>query len=150
MYDMGINKRINTIAKELFNDNNVRFAETMDTSEANIRNYRSKTIPKIDFIIKLHEKLEISFEWILLNRGEMKKSSYVKEKDPLTIAAEQQLDYLITTKDEIIKAFKQSIKSQEVTIKSQEKTIQSLEMLIDQLKSSKADNSHTPTRTIQS
>lgn len=40
-------------------------ARALETSEANIRNYRSGTTPKLDFITKLSEKLEISFDFLL-------------------------------------------------------------------------------------
>ncbi|KUJ60884.1 hypothetical protein AR687_15880 [Flavobacteriaceae bacterium CRH] len=61
--------KINEIAIEYFSDNNSKFAKAMNTSEANIRNYRNGTLPKIDFIIKLCETLEINFEWFLVNKG---------------------------------------------------------------------------------
>lgn len=60
-----INKKINQIAVERFKDNNAAFARAMETSEANIRNYRATTVPKLDFIQKLSEKLEISFDFLL-------------------------------------------------------------------------------------
>lgn len=60
-----INKRINKIAVEIYKDNNSAFAKAMETSEANIRNYRATTVPKLDFITKLAEKLEISFDFLL-------------------------------------------------------------------------------------
>jgi len=72
-----INSKINYIAEYFFNSNNSKFAEFMDSSEANIRNYRKNTIPKLDFIVKLCEKLEISFDWILSDEGNMlKKDKY--------------------------------------------------------------------------
>ena len=60
-----ITKKINAIAVDRFNDNTSDFARFMDTSEANIRNYRTGTIPKLDFITRLSEKLEISFDFLL-------------------------------------------------------------------------------------
>ena len=60
-----INKKIDAIALRHYNDNNSLFAKEMQTSEANIRNYRKSTIPKIDFIIKVKNKLEISFDELL-------------------------------------------------------------------------------------
>lgn len=68
-----INKRINEIAELYFNGNNSLFAKKVDTNETNIRNYRKNTMPKVDFIIKLSELLEINFDWILTGLGEMKK-----------------------------------------------------------------------------
>lgn len=60
-----INKIINEIAEKKFNDNNSKFAEFMDTTESNIRNYRKNTEPKLQFIINLSEKLAISYEELL-------------------------------------------------------------------------------------
>lgn len=71
-----INLKINNIAIEDFFDNNSKFALAMETSEANIRNYRGNTLPKIDFIIKLAQKLEINFEWLLLGKGNKKGKIY--------------------------------------------------------------------------
>ncbi len=76
-----INLKINDIAIEYFNDNNSKFAKEMETNEANIRNYRSGTLPKIDFIIKLSEKLEINFEWLLLGKGDKLKSAYKEPEE---------------------------------------------------------------------
>lgn len=71
--------KINEIAIEYFSDNNSKFAKAMNTSEANIRNYRNGTLPKVDFIIRLCENLEISFEWFLLGVG--KKNTYIFRSD---------------------------------------------------------------------
>jgi len=67
-----INLKINELAVERFNDNNSKFAEFMGTSEANIRNYRSKTEPKSEFIRKLVQKLETSYEFLY---GEISNTS---------------------------------------------------------------------------
>ncbi|MCT4559842.1 MAG: S24 family peptidase [Crocinitomicaceae bacterium] len=64
-----INHRINYLADKLFEGNNSKFAKEMGTSEANIRNYRTKTIPKLEFIQQLHTKFEISYEWLLEGSG---------------------------------------------------------------------------------
>ncbi|KIO75191.1 hypothetical protein TH53_21915 [Pedobacter lusitanus] len=69
---MDIIKKVNDIAVEFFDDNNSRFASKMGTSETNIRNYRSKIIPKVDFIVRLCNELEISLEWMFNNSGPMR------------------------------------------------------------------------------
>ncbi len=77
-----INMKINDLALKYFDGNNVEFAKKLGTNEANIRNYRNKTIPKIEFIVKLCEILEISFDWLLLNKGEMKSElNIIKEPE---------------------------------------------------------------------
>ena len=64
-----INQKISKIAIDFFNDNNSKFAKFLGTSEANIRNYRLKTEPKIDIINKIASKLEIHYEWLLTGQG---------------------------------------------------------------------------------
>lgn len=77
-----ITHKINQIAVEKFDGNNSKFAKAMDTSEANIRNYRTKVVPKIDFLIKLKEKLALSFDWLLLDLDYSKESSML---EPTTV-----------------------------------------------------------------
>jgi len=66
---------------------NTKFAELVGTNEANIRNYRSGKMPKFDFIYKVCEKLEISFDWFILGKGTMfdKKSSHDVEKSNILV-----------------------------------------------------------------
>ncbi len=66
---MDINEIINNIAETKYKGNNSMFANDMDTSEANIRNYRNSRTPKLDFIIKLFKKFEISFDNTFLNEA---------------------------------------------------------------------------------
>jgi hypothetical protein len=70
-----INDRINILVNNFFDGNNSKFAELLNTSEANIRNYRSKTEPKIDVLVQISEKLEINYEWLLTGHGAMLKGS---------------------------------------------------------------------------
>lgn len=65
-----INEKINQIAVHYYKGNNSLFADAMGTSEANIRNYRKSTAPKLDFIIKLRDVLEISFDYLLQDEQE--------------------------------------------------------------------------------
>lgn len=83
-----INLRINEIAVEYYFDNNSKFAAAMETSEANIRNYRGNTLPKIDFIIKLSQKLEINFEWLLLGKGNKNDKVYKDFSENTPIVSE--------------------------------------------------------------
>ena len=77
-----INQRINKIVVEIFNDNNSKFAKLLGTSEANVRNYRLKTEPKIDVINKIVRELEISYEWLMTGEGSMKSDTYVYNVSP--------------------------------------------------------------------
>lgn len=67
---MDINVIINEIAEKNFKGNNSEFAKAMDTSEANIRNYRTGRTPKLEFIISLFKKFEISFDSTFLSNND--------------------------------------------------------------------------------
>lgn len=82
---MDIIRKVNDIAVEFFDDNNSKFASRMGTSEANIRNYRSKIVPKIDFIVKLCNEIEINFDWMFNDSGPMKK---VKDEQMASVNSE--------------------------------------------------------------
>jgi len=75
-----INHRINELALKFFENNNVKFAKFLETSEANVRNYRKSTSPKIEVLQKICENLEINYEWLLTGEGEMLKSN-IKNAD---------------------------------------------------------------------
>ena len=66
-----INLRINYLAEKYFNGNNVKFAESVESSEANIRNYRKEGVPKIEFIVKTCNLLKINPDWLLTGSGEI-------------------------------------------------------------------------------
>jgi phage repressor protein C with HTH and peptisase S24 domain len=86
---MNINQKINELALKFFDGNNVKFAQRMDTSEANIRNYRNKIAPKADFLMKLHKELEINFDWLLAEDDEM-----IKEPIPAQVNDTRQTYFL--------------------------------------------------------
>ncbi|RTY80716.1 LexA family transcriptional regulator [Flavobacterium sp. LS1P28] len=77
-----INKKIDDIANEHYAGNNSAFAKVMGTSEANIRNYRKETMPKLEFVVKLREIFEISFDYLLSDYVDPAKS---KIGEPSTI-----------------------------------------------------------------
>ncbi|QTV06025.1 LexA family transcriptional regulator [Faecalibacter bovis] len=68
-----INERIKLLVEYYSGGNNSKFANELDISEANVRNYISKTEPKFSVLEKIAKKFEISFEWLLLGEGEMHK-----------------------------------------------------------------------------
>ncbi|KAF2082106.1 hypothetical protein [Flavobacterium sharifuzzamanii] len=94
-----INEKIDDIAVKEFKGNNSSFAKAMNTSEANIRNYRKETMPKLDFIVKLHDLFEISFEYLLSENAEIgsynieDSKSFSQDQDLLikTLKAENNL-----------------------------------------------------------
>lgn len=66
-----ISLRINELIDKLFDGNNSKFAQKLGINEANVRNYRKGTLPKIDFIIKIYENIEFNFDWLLTGKGEI-------------------------------------------------------------------------------
>lgn len=99
-----INKKINELAINYFDGNNSKFADFMGTSEANIRNYRRDTLPKLDFVVKLCEKLEISFD------------SFLFEKESDNVIREPSVTYNISDKDMLIQTQAKLISSLEERI----------------------------------
>lgn len=75
-----INLRINYLAENYFKGNNVKFSEAVGSSEANIRNYRKSTPPKVEFIVKTCDYLNISIEWLLTGKGEIEKTKPIEYK----------------------------------------------------------------------
>lgn len=75
-----ITEKINDIAVKEYKGNNSSFAKAMNTSEANIRNYRKGTMPKLDFVVRLHEIFEISFDSLLSAKPDGSKSKAIKNK----------------------------------------------------------------------
>lgn len=76
-----INFRINYLAEKYFNGNNVKFALSVKSSEANVRNYRKLTTPKVDFIVNTCEFLSISEIWLLTGKGEMLRNAEEKSEE---------------------------------------------------------------------
>lgn len=65
-----ISLRINELVEKYFDNNNSKFAEKASLSEANIRNYRKGTLPKLDFLVNIYENANVNFEWLLIGNGE--------------------------------------------------------------------------------
>lgn len=76
-----INDKINHLALKFFAGNNSKFASLMGTSETNIRNYRKNTLPKIEFVINLHKKLNISYDWLFSDFYEQKEELLIIRTD---------------------------------------------------------------------
>ncbi len=90
-----INLRINELAIEFFNGNNVKFANAIESSEANIRNYRKNGQPKLDFIVKTCDILKINFEWLLTGKGDKFHNEYLQNEEPLQTTNESKIKFLI-------------------------------------------------------
>lgn len=66
-----INDKVDQVCKEVYNGNNSSFARDFDTTDVTIRNYRISKSPKYDFLIRLVEELNISLDWLMLDKGDM-------------------------------------------------------------------------------
>ena len=67
-----INVRIKELIDKKFNGNNSKFARKLNISEGNVRGYINNTEPKFSFFSRLFSELpEISYEWLLLGKGDM-------------------------------------------------------------------------------
>jgi transcriptional regulator with XRE-family HTH domain len=133
----GINQRINKIAIDYFNNNNSKFAKFLGTSEANIRNYRSKTEPRIDVINKIANELEICYEWLLAGEGTMLKPDVTAPPEPMpapseptplasspdTIHVYNVYNGLLREKDAVIEKKEAEIKDLRAEIKEQQNDI---------------------------
>lgn len=98
--------RIETLVNFFANGNNSKFAQLTGTSEANVRNYRKGTAPKIDVINAIVSKFELSYEWLMTGRGEMfqadaakrvqeQRNAYTADKDrEIEVLKEQAARYL--------------------------------------------------------
>ncbi|WP_316632375.1 hypothetical protein [uncultured Flavobacterium sp.] len=96
-----ISEKINDIAIKEYKGNNSAFAKVMGTSEANIRNYRKGTLPKLDFVVKLHEVFEISFDSLLSEKSNEHKSKIKVDKRSID---EESLDYkMLRSENELLK-----------------------------------------------
>jgi transcriptional regulator with XRE-family HTH domain len=96
-----INEKINDIAIKEYKGNNSAFAKIMGTSETNIRNYRKETMPKLDFVVKLHDVFDLSFEYLLSEKIEVGKYKIEGEKK---IISETELYYkTISAENEFLK-----------------------------------------------
>lgn len=74
-----INLRIKELRDHFANGNNSDFAIMIESSEANIRNYIKSTEPRFGVLVNICEKLEVNSDWLLLGKGEMKKSPTSQE-----------------------------------------------------------------------
>ena len=79
-----INKKIDDIALKEYKGNNSAFAKATGTSETNIRNYRKGTMPKLDFVVKLHDIFEISFDFLLSDKSDENKIKIIGDKNSVS------------------------------------------------------------------
>lgn len=74
-----IHDRITQLVNAFGDGKNTVFASVIGTNEANVRGYRSGTMPKYDFLEKIAINLDINLDWLLTGRGEMCKARNSKD-----------------------------------------------------------------------
>lgn len=138
-----INVRIKELIDKKFNGNNSKFARKLNISEGNVRGYINNTEPKFSFFSRLFSELpEISYEWLLLGKGDMMLPSGelhepasvphepVEEqgksgnKSSMLVADELQGYYPTSPTEQVLR---QLVSALERTIKDKEKIITLLE-----------------------
>ena len=102
-----INFRINDLAINYFDGNNSKMAKILSTSEANIRNYRANREPKIEFLTRIAEYLEINYEWLLTGRGTMLKSEISEKNIDYKEKYIEALEKIITLQEELTEVKKE-------------------------------------------
>ncbi len=90
-----IHERI-AICVKLFGDGkNTIFADKIGVSEGNIRGYIKGVIPKADVLEKIVTSVDISAEWLLTGRGEIRNSDFsrnnTKESTPMATPSSPKL-----------------------------------------------------------
>ena len=139
-----INVRIKELIDKKFNGNNSKFARKLNISEGNVRGYINNTEPKFSFFSRLFSELpDISYEWLLLGKGDMLLPSGEhpepeaghhepasggatgeQSKSSILVADEQQGYYQTSPTEQVLR---QLVSALERTIKDKEKIITMLE-----------------------
>lgn len=68
-----IHDRITQLVNRYGDGKNTVFASIIGSNEANVRGYRTSTMPKFDFLEKIARNLDINLDWLLTGRGQMEK-----------------------------------------------------------------------------
>lgn len=68
-----IHDRITQLVNKYGNGKNTVFASLIGSNEANVRGYRTSTMPKYDFLEKIARNIDINLDWLLTGRGSMEK-----------------------------------------------------------------------------
>ena len=79
-----IGDRIKKLIDTFADKKNTTFASIIGTSEANVRNYMSGTLPKSDILSKIVKCFDISSEWLLTGEGEMLRNKKVDNLPTIT------------------------------------------------------------------
>ena len=97
-----ISRRVEQLVDHFAEGINTRFAELVGTSEANIRNYKNGKLPKLDFVYGVCDGLGVSYEWLLVGKGEMLKALTRAESSP--VAGNDTLQALLEANGRLVEA----------------------------------------------
>lgn len=121
-----IGHRIQQLVDEFSEGNVSKFAILAETSEANIRNYIAGTQPKFKTLETIASKIEISCEWLLLGKGEMKRSFDIAAEPMPVYKPASKTCVFCDEKDKQIELLRQ-------TVADKVKIIQLLEMQLSKM-----------------
>ena len=71
-----IHERISRMVEHFCNGKNTQFAALLGTNEANIRGYRSGTMPKCEILSKIARTFDVDTNWLLTGNGDMIRSGF--------------------------------------------------------------------------
>lgn len=71
-----IHERISRMVEHFCKGKNTQFATLIGTNEANIRGYRTGTMPKCEILSKIARTFDIDSNWLLTGNGEMIRSGF--------------------------------------------------------------------------
>lgn len=88
-----------------------RFADEVETNEANIRNYIKGGSPRFEFLQAVISRFGVSSDWLIMGRGEMLPMKKEEQERPvpcesdlrLSQAKIEELERIISHKDALIK-----------------------------------------------
>lgn len=75
-----INERIKEVVYKITDGNGAMFARSLNMNKATLHNYMNDRTPKLEFLVAVHEKYNVSLNWLLTGNGEMEtKPKYVQD-----------------------------------------------------------------------
>lgn len=76
-----IHERITQLVNKYGNGKNTVFASLIGSNEANVRGYRTSTMPKFDFLEKIARNIDVNLDWLLTGRGSMEKKQSIASNE---------------------------------------------------------------------
>lgn len=76
-----IHERITQLVNKYGNGKNTVFASLIGSNEANVRGYRTSTMPKFDFLEKIAKNIDVNLDWLLTGRGSMERKQSIASNE---------------------------------------------------------------------